>query len=140
MVKLRARANSLRAPLLTAGLALAAVALVAVVDPHEPGTYPPCPWRMLTELWCPACGGLRATHHLATGDPVAAIASNALIVALLPVMGVLWSRWLLQRWRGESPEQSTPPTLSARATVVLVVVAAVFTVARNLPAGAALAP
>jgi len=134
---LHERASRMRAPLVAAGLALAAAVMLAVVDPHQPGRYPPCPWHALTGLWCPACGGLRATHDLATGEPVAAVASNALVVALVPVVGVLWWGWLRQRWRGES---TAPPTLSARATVVLVVVAAVFTIARNLPAGAVLAP
>jgi Protein of unknown function (DUF2752) len=134
---LRTSAGNSRAPLLTAGLVLVAFVLVVLVDPHESGRYPPCPWHALTGLWCPGCGGLRAAHDLATGDPFAAVGSNALVVALIPVMALLWWRWLRQRWRGKS---AGPPTLSQRATVALVVVALVFTVVRNLPAGAALAP
>lgn len=137
MLTLRARAASCRRPLLVAALAVAAIAFVAVVDPHQSGRYPPCPWHALTELWCPGCGGLRAMHDLAHGDVAAAAASNALAVAMIPVVALLWWRWLRARWRGETVG---PPRLSPRATVVLVVVALIFTVGRNLPAGAALAP
>lgn len=134
---LRARAANSRAPLLAAVLAIVGIALVAVVDPHEPGRYPPCPWHALTGLWCPGCGGLRAMHDLATGNPLAAVGSNALAVALIPVVALLWWGWLRQRWRAGT---GGPPTLSLRATLALAAVALIFTVVRNLPVGAALVP
>jgi Protein of unknown function (DUF2752) len=137
VVTLRARVASSRVPLLVAALATGTFVLLAVVDPHEPGRYPPCPWYALTGLWCPGCGGLRAAHDLATGDPIAAVSSNVLAVALVPVVALLWWRWLRRRWSGQS---TGPPTLSPRATLVLVAGALIFTVVRNLPAGAALAP
>jgi hypothetical protein len=136
MLTLPARVAQCRAPLLAVAIAVAGFALVALVDPHEPGRYPPCPWHALTGLWCPGCGGLRAANDLVTGDVVAALGSNALMVALLPALAVLWWRWLAQRWRGHG----AAPPLPLRVIVVLLAIALLFTIARNLPVGAVLAP
>jgi Protein of unknown function (DUF2752) len=137
MMTLPARLASCRSPLMVAALGVAAVAFVAFVDPHVSGRYPPCPWHAVTGLWCPGCGGLRATHDLAHGDLTAAVASNVLVVILIPAIALMWSRWVVQRWRGDV---AAVPSLSARTLVLVGVVALIFTVARNLPAGAALAP
>ncbi|MGC5014077.1 DUF2752 domain-containing protein [Streptosporangium sp. DT93] len=55
---------------------------------------------MLTGLYCPGCGGLRAVHALAHGDPLTALGLNPLVVVLIPVAIVLWGRWTLGAWRG----------------------------------------
>ncbi len=112
-----------------AAVAVAVVGLVAAVDPNEPGHYPPCLFRRLTGLHCPGCGSLRGIHALAHGDLLGAVGSNVLIVIALPVLAVLWLRWL-HRCR-------TMPALALWAFAVLAVA---FTVVRNLPFGAALAP
>src|SRR5687768_7002451 len=49
-----------------------AAAYVSVVDPHQPGHYPACPFLAVTGLFCPGCGGLRCAHALAHGDVPAA--------------------------------------------------------------------
>jgi hypothetical protein len=137
VVTSRTRVAAARDPLLAAAIAAVALLLVALVDPHESGRYPPCPWHALTGLWCPGCGGLRAVHDLAHGDLAGAVASNALVVALIPAIALMWSRWLAQRWRGEA---AASPSISARTMVLVGLVALIFTIARNLPAGAVLAP
>ncbi|WP_052851870.1 DUF2752 domain-containing protein [Streptomyces avicenniae] len=114
----------------------AACAYVALVDPHVPGHYPPCPVRALTGLHCPGCGGLRSVHALTHGSPLVALRANALVVlggaALLAAYLTHAVRGAPSRWP-RAPRRAT----LLRATGLIITV---FTVLRNLPLGAALAP
>ena len=85
-----------------------------------------CPLQATTGLDCPLCGATRATAALLRGDVVAALDHNALYVAALPVVGVLVLLWLVRR---RLPDWAR----SGVATWSVIVVAAVFTVARNIP-------
>ncbi|HVF31733.1 MAG TPA: DUF2752 domain-containing protein [Acidimicrobiales bacterium] len=85
-----------------------------------------CPLRASTGLDCPLCGATRATLALLRGDIVTALDHNALYVVGLPILGVLVLLWLVG---GRRPAWSRTPV----ATGSLVMVAAVFTVARNVP-------
>jgi hypothetical protein len=124
--------------------------LLAVVDPSEPGHYPPCPVRALTGLYCPGCGSLRAVHALAHGDVLSALDLNALFVVSVPFMvgGYVW--WVRSRWRrrrgassglplGAAPERPSTRAASWVGVAFLVFMLA-FGVLRNLPAFAVLAP
>lgn len=123
-------------PLALAGLAAAAgAALVALRDPHVPGSYGVCPLAALTGLACPACGALRATHDLAHLHLAAAWSQNALWVALVPLLVAGWAVALVRRWRG-APARALPGWLGWAGLAVVVA----FGVARNLPALAWLAP
>lgn len=108
----------------TVGLGLVAV-LTGVVDPSQPGTYPPCPFRAVTGLACPGCGSLRALHDLAHGDVRAALDHNAVLVAVLAVAAVLAARSL-------AGLPAARPRLWAAPLAALLLV--VWTVARNVPA------
>jgi hypothetical protein len=113
---------------------IAAVALVVAVDPVR--THVPlCPFHAVTGWSCPLCGGLRAVDALARGHVLTAIGDNVLLVATVPV-ALAWSYSRRGRTR------SVHDTQRARraAVVALVVVAAAFTVLRNLPFAAALRP
>ncbi len=116
------------APLVLAGVGLAAVVLVAVVDPNQPGHFPLCPFRALTGLDCPFCGGLRSVHDLAHGHLVAAADQNALVVLAVPVALLGWLRWTAGSVRARplppAPRWVLPVTLAALL---------VFSVVRNLP-------
>ncbi|MEU1088523.1 DUF2752 domain-containing protein [Streptomyces sp. NPDC005576] len=120
--------------------ALAAVAgafgYVATVDPGEPGHYPVCPLFRLTGLLCPGCGGLRSAHAFAHGDFLAALGDNALAVTGYVLFAALWSLWLVRTARREPLRLGVPPLWGWGIGAVLVA----FTVVRNLPIGAALAP
>ncbi|MFF5443664.1 DUF2752 domain-containing protein [Streptomyces sp. NPDC012888] len=131
------RARRLAAPLATAAGTLAAFAYVAAVDPNEPGHYPVCPLLRLTGLLCPGCGGLRSAHAFAHGDLAAALGDNALAVAGYFLFAAFLLLWLLRAYRGRpAPRPAAgPPYWWAAGALVLA-----FTVFRNLPAGAALAP
>jgi hypothetical protein len=122
---------------LAGGVLLASLAL-HLRDPHEGGSWGFCPWLVTTGTYCPGCGGLRAVNDLTNGDLGAAASSNLAFVAALPVLLALWARGLAQRWRGRSTR--LPQAWVTGASVVALLAVAVFWVARNLPAGAWLAP
>jgi hypothetical protein len=128
--------TALRAPLLTAGMAAAAIACVGAIDPNEPGHYPTCPFLALTGWFCPGCGSLRALHALVHGDVREALARNPLVVITAPVLLVWWVVWLVRVLRRRHRRWAAP-AWTIWALLVLVVL---FTVARNLPGGAFLAP
>ncbi len=75
-------------------------------------------------------------HALANGDPAVAVGLNVLTVVGLVVLGVIWGRWAVRSWRGR-PRSSVAP---AWTLYLMLGVAAVFWVVRNLPVGEALAP
>ncbi len=127
----RSRSRRVLPPLLLAGGLLAASVALHVRDPHEAGSWGLCPFRVLTGLACPGCGGLRAVNDLTDGDVLAAASSNLLFVASLPLLALLWLRALAQRWRGVT--RPLPPTLVRAGTVAAVALVVGFGVARNLP-------
>lgn len=108
----------------TAVLLAGALGYVGLVDPHHADSlYPPCPFKMLTGWNCPLCGGLRMTHDVLHGDLVAAVTDNAFALVGIPVLAA----WTLLRRR----RRREPLPVPAVATVTLM--AAVWTVVRNLP-------
>jgi hypothetical protein len=94
------RRERVTAPLLVAGAVLGASVVLHLRDPHQSGSYLFCPWLLLTGTYCPGCGGLRAVNDLTRGDLTAALSSNALFVGSVPLVLLLWARWLRDRWRG----------------------------------------
>lgn len=105
-------------------LAAGALTYVGLVDPHQPGSwFPPCPFRLLTGLYCPGCGGLRMTHDLLHGDFAAAAVDNVFILVGLPLL-LLWALW-----RRRSGKPAFTPTV----LVVIGVAVVAWTVVRNLP-------
>ena len=108
----------------SAGLGVAALTYVGLVDPHRPGAvFPFCPFKLITGWNCPGCGGLRMTHDLLHGDLSAAAVDNAFVLIGLPLLA-LWSFWRIGRGR---------PAFTTRVLVVIGIAAAVWTVVRNLP-------
>ncbi|MGA5408970.1 DUF2752 domain-containing protein [Streptomyces lavendulocolor] len=115
---------------------VAAFAYVGAVDPNEPGHYPVCPLFRLTGILCPGCGGLRSAHAFAHGDLVTALGANAVAVAGYLLFAVAMVFWLVGAVRGVSVRLTAGPVWWWSAGVVV----ALFSVVRNLPFGAALAP
>ena len=108
----------------TGAAALGALAYIGIGDPHSPNfAFPTCPFKALTGLYCPGCGGLRMTHDLLNGDFAAAVVDNVFLLVGLPMLAA----WLLVRWqRGER-------LMPMPAIVVIAVAAISWTVIRNLP-------
>jgi hypothetical protein len=113
------------------GLVAAAgvTAYVGLVDPSGGGAYPLCPSRVLLGIDCPACGGLRGTHDLLNGDIVAAFDHNLLLPLWLGVYVAAFAVWL----RPLVGRAMLPVRLPRWLVTSGIVVAAGFTVLRNLP-------
>jgi hypothetical protein len=108
----------------TGALVAGGLAYVGLGDPHSPDfVFPVGPFKALTGLNCPACGGLRMTHDVLHGDLGAAVVDNVFLLVGLPLLAA----WLLVRWRRGQTLMNKP------AIVVIAVAAIAWTVARNLP-------
>lgn len=130
------RARRVAAPLATvAGLAATTVAL-HLRDPHESGSWGYCPTSLLG-FYCPGCGALRAVNDLTNGDLAAAASSNLLLLLAMPVAVFVLSRWTVDAWRGRPRGRTALSSWTVLS--VGIVLATVFTVARNFP-GSWLAP
>lgn len=132
------RWSRVKAPTLLAGAVLGASVLLHLRDPHRSGSWGYCPWLMLTGTYCPGCGGLRAVNDLTDGHLVDAASSNLLFVGTLPLAVYFWGRWVTDRWRGVQRHVSTRRALVWSG--LFLALAVVFSVLRNLPVGAWLAP
>ncbi|MFJ6748316.1 MULTISPECIES: DUF2752 domain-containing protein [unclassified Streptomyces] len=130
----RAPESIRRRTALTASAVLGAGALGAVylwnTNPHEPGQLlPGCPLRWATGLLCPVCGGTRMAYDLMHADVVTAFHDNALLLTLgLPVAGYFLLRKLIAGLRGRVYR----PRLTARGNAVMLSIAAVWMIGRNL--------
>jgi hypothetical protein len=108
----------------TGAVLLGSLAYVGIGDPHSPRfLFPVCPFKALTGLNCPGCGGLRMAHDVLHGDLAAAAVDNVFFLVGLPLLLV----WMLVRWRRGQ-------TLMTRPVLVIVIAATItWTVVRNLP-------
>jgi len=61
-----------------------------VVNPHAHQVFLPCPFRLVTGLYCPFCGGLRMVHDLAHGQVIQALHDDALALPLLLFAVAAW--------------------------------------------------
>ncbi|MGI8664678.1 MAG: DUF2752 domain-containing protein [Jatrophihabitans sp.] len=119
-----------RAPLVLTGAGLLAALGLYAVNPNT--THVPlCPLHALTGWSCPLCGATRATYAMLHGDLATALHDNALYVLALPMLVLLWWRWVAGR----------PGRLLPRPGFwSLLVLALAFGALRNLPFAAWLAP
>ena len=115
---------------LAAGAGLAAgAAVLFFFDPARSGFYPQCLLHQYTGLNCPACGSLRALHHLTHGEFRAAFHCNPLLIVLLLLAAWIGGDWLV---RGRAALEKNP-FLRPGAAYILLFMTVVFTVLRNLP-------
>jgi Protein of unknown function (DUF2752) len=116
------------APLVAGGILLSGCVALAIVDPTHGPTI--CPFKAVTGLDCPGCGGTRAAHKLLTGHVFAALSYNALAVVLLPFLA-----WGLFASLVRSMGGPTLPVagLNRRWATVGFAIVIAFTVLRNLP-------
>ena len=101
-----ARGRALLGPLGMAVVTAAAAVVVATVDPNEPGHYPTCPSLLVTGLFCPGCGTLRAAHALLNGDLAGALQMNVLAVLAIPVVLASWVAWTARTFICRAPTRS----------------------------------
>ena len=110
------------------GLLVVLPSLPGGLPRNSPGLPDLCPLHRTTGLWCPLCGGTRATRELMHGDLWAAMGYNPFALVLEVVVMVLVARWLLAWLRGRRR-----PLVTGREGILLGVALAVFAVVRNLP-------
>lgn len=120
---------ALLAPAGAAAAVAGAVAYVVVRSPYEHELTPACALLTSLGIYCPGCGGTRAAYDLAHGDVVSALGMNALVVLGVPVVAVLWTRWVL-RLLGVALRPWTFPRWGGWAIGAGI---AVFWILRNLP-------
>ena len=116
---------------------VAAAAMLATVDPHEPGHYPTCPFLATTGYYCPGCGSLRATNSLLHGHLTGALDRNPLAVVMLPLVLAAWVVWGL---RLAGLATWTPTAIPARWIWVLLGAILAFWILRNIPGWSFLSP
>ncbi len=116
--------------------ALGAGAVLFFFNPSTHGFYPICLFHKLTGWNCPGCGGTRSAYALLHGQFALAFKDNALFVILLATAAGRGA------WFGVMNMLRRPAGhfFPAKFLWLLLVVAAVFTVLRNLPAFAFLSP
>lgn len=129
--------RALRVPAGVAAVGVSGFTLLHLRDPHNAGSYGICPMYVLTGLWCPACGGLRAINDLTNLDFGSSLSSNVLILPLVAVLVVFWVRWAARRWQGTADRMVA---LEPVATIVVLGTLVAFTVIRNTPWGSWFAP
>ena len=79
-------------------------------------------------MWCPLCGGTRATRELIHGDVWAALGYNPFALVVEAFAVVLVVRWLIASSRGRRQQFVT-----GREAIFLGAACAAFAVVRNLP-------
>ncbi|MEW2569560.1 DUF2752 domain-containing protein [Streptomyces sp. NPDC047070] len=127
------RADVLRHPA-TAPLAVLVAGVVGAgylygTDPHEPGhVLPACPFRFVTGLLCPACGGTRMTYDLMHGQFGAAWLDNRALLLASPFALALLARWIVEGLRG----RRWRPEPSPRVQALILASAITWTVVRNI--------
>jgi hypothetical protein len=104
------------------------VLAVGVLATVPQAYWPKCPIYWTTGIYCPGCGGLRATSALLNGDIVAAVNQNV-FVFLAPVLVLVG--FLVQRTK--------KPHLTKLFGAFVAITALIYTILRNLP-GSWLAP
>lgn len=131
LVSTARRLPSWAAPAAVGSAVTAACAFAAAVPPHGQGFYPRCPLYEMTGILCPACGATRAVSALCSGHLGAAVHDNLLLVALVPLLLLVWVGWMARSVgrRGGLARLRWPPALQ----LVLPVLMVVFAVVRNLP-------
>jgi hypothetical protein len=122
------------------GLVLAATAVCSVWlrghNPYQAGHYPTCPFLAVTGWYCPGCGSLRGLYSLLHGDPVQMVERNPALPLGLALLAAIWTTWCQRTLTGQPRRWAAP----GWAIWLLFAATMVFWVARNLPAGAWLAP
>lgn len=112
---------------------LLAAALLAFVlwrfPPAAWGFYLQCPVFYWLHLYCPGCGATRALAALLHGRLNEALRLNAVTVAFLPPACAFFG---LSYWRAIQTRAFHWPALSPRATMLSLMVVALFTIVRNL--------
>ncbi|KAB2974397.1 DUF2752 domain-containing protein [Streptomyces sp. SS1-1] len=117
------------APLATLAAGAAGSAYLYGTDPHESGHWlPRCPFRLVTGLLCPACGGTRMVYDLMHGHLAQAWLDNRFLLLASPLALALLGRWAWEGLRG----RAWRPRLGTKGVAGVLGIAVAWTVLRNV--------
>ena len=117
------------APLAVLAAGAAGARYLYGTDPHQPGhVLPQCPFRLVTGLLCPACGGTRMAYDLMHGHFTEAWLDNMALLLASPYALALLGRWVMEGLRGRRWQHQ----LSPFAQVFVLGLAVAWTVVRNV--------
>jgi hypothetical protein len=114
-------------------ITLTIIAVSILLFRHNPATsglYPPSPFPLLTGLYCPGCGTLRALHQLLNGHLITAFGLNPLMVISLPFLFGSYLNYGAEAITGKSLWQIFIP---AKLIWFLLQVIVAYWVVRNIP-------
>ena len=114
-------------------MALAAASTLGALHAFNPASsvvFPPCPFHVLTGMYCPGCGTLRALHQLLHGRPLEALGLNPLMVLSLPFLAYALSSETLRTTTGRRL-----PGIRLRVIWIWALLAAImlYWILRNIP-------
>jgi hypothetical protein len=119
-----------------AGAALVGAIVIYYFNPVTSRFYPVCRFHQLTGLNCPGCGATRGFYALLHGDLLTALHDNVLFIGLFFATALRAGWFALNKIRG----RANGSFFRVKFLWLLLVLALVFTVLRNLPAFAFLSP
>ncbi|HKP75417.1 MAG TPA: DUF2752 domain-containing protein [Longimicrobiaceae bacterium] len=124
-------AAPVRAAWLAAGAGMAAaVPVLYRYNPLQVHFYPRCPLYVMTGIYCPGCGALRAGHALLHGHVLTALDYNVLFVAALPFLAYAL---LAQGVQAVTGRRLPVYRLSGGETKAILWALLLFMLLRNLP-------
>ena len=124
------RVTARSAWLLATSAAVAAVPVLYRFNPLEVHFYPRCPLFVMTGIYCPGCGALRAGHALLHGHLLTALDYNALLVLAAPFLAYALAAQAIPALTGR---RIPVRTLSGREARAVMWVFIAFMLLRNLP-------
>lgn len=124
------RVTARSAWLLATSAAVAAVPVLYRFNPLEAQFYPRCPLFVITGIYCPGCGALRAGHALLHGHLLTALDYNALLVLAAPFLAYALAAQAIPALTGRRIPVRTLSGREAKAVMWLFVA---FMLLRNLP-------
>lgn len=108
---------------------VAVLALMYFVDPGTSRLAYKCPFKLLTGLDCPGCGGQRAVHAFLHGDFIAGLRYNPfLIVGLIYLALALIAQYIRRPWA----EYVRRKFVTVRVAYIYIALMIVWWVGRNL--------
>ena len=124
------RVTARSAWLLATSAAVAAVPVLYRFNPLEVHFYPRCPLYVMTGIYCPGCGALRAGHALLHGHVLTALDFNALFVVAAPFLAYALAAQAIEAVTGRRLPVYHLSGVQARAILWTLLA---FTLLRNLP-------
>jgi hypothetical protein len=114
-----------------APLAAIGVLVLFRFNPTQYAFYPRCTLYVMTGIFCPGCGCLRALHELTHGHVLAALHDNLLLVLGIPLLAVDFWQYFYRRVTGHFSQLWVTRPVVFKSVIAVIVL---FTILRNIHA------